>query len=188
MESAATVVSASLAAAEASTISTPEVTAAMRVSSVASAEPFVAAEPATVPAAFAAKPFATPESTTAMPFAFAAEITPAPKPIVVTVPTPIIVATPTVVAVSTVIAASAVVAIEPGAGADKHAADKVIGTVVAVGRAIIRIVIVVAIRTNRRRPVVFRSYIHGTESDSDVNLRLRGACRYYENPEQQSVL
>jgi hypothetical protein len=65
--------------------------------------------------------------------------------------------TPSVVTAS-VVAASvetasivtpAVVAVEPGAGADKDAADEVIGAVEAVRRAFVRIIIIVAVSAYR---------------------------------------
>jgi hypothetical protein len=64
-------------------------------------------------------------------------------------------------------------AVEPRAGADKEAVCKVVWAVVAVRRAIIWVIPVVAVGANRSRPVVAR-----TNSDADNHsLRVRRSCR-----------
>ena len=57
-----------------------------------------------------------------------------------------------------------VAAVIPGAGADEHSAVEPLRTVVSVGGAAIRRVVVIAVRTNRRG------------SDADGNLSRGGCC------------
>ncbi len=71
---------------------------------------------------------------------------------------------------------------EPRAGADEHAAHKPIGTVVAVRRASVRVVPVVAIRANRSRPHRNADWPH---SHAHRNLRLRIRERHNRHHRQQ---
>ena len=70
-------------------------------------------------------------------------------------------------------AASAVEAVEPRAGADEDAADEVVRAVVAVGCARVRSVGVVAVSADR-------SWTHWTDTNSEGDLRVRGAYRNHE--------
>ena len=74
---------------------------------------------------------------------------------------------------TTVEAASAVEAVEPRAGADEDAADEVVRAVVAVGCARVRSVRVVAVSADR-------SWTHWTDTNSEGDLRVRGAYRNHE--------
>ncbi len=80
-----------------------------------------------------------------------------------------------VVAVSRVtatIVTVTVVAMEPGSGADKDTADKVVWTVVAVRRTRIWVIAVVAVSANRSG-----SYISGTNSNANGDLSVGVTCR-----------
>jgi hypothetical protein len=77
-----------------------------------------------------------------------------------------------VVAVST----AAVIAVVPRAGADKDATHKVVWTVVAVRRARIWGIPVVAVGANWSR-----SYITGTDSNANGNLSVGVTCRKHQN-------
>jgi hypothetical protein len=71
---------------------------------------------------------------------------------------------PTAVVATTPIAATPI-AVVPGAGADKHAAHKPVGPVVAVRRAGVGVIIIIAVGTNWRwayvsRAVVARAYTY----------------------------
>jgi hypothetical protein len=70
------------------------------------------------------------------------------------------------VAVSAAVVAVSVIAVEPGAGADEDAAGEPIRTVVAVGCAGVRIIIVVAISTDWRGAVIGRGANSNAEGDA----------------------
>jgi hypothetical protein len=74
----------------------------------------------------------------------------------VAIAAPAIVATVVIAAsvVATPVIPVSVVAVIPGAGTDKHAAYEVTRPVIAIGRAVIGIVVVVAVGTDRGRAVV----------------------------------
>ena len=74
---------------------------------------------------------------------------------------------------TTVEAASAVEAVEPRAGADEDAADEVVRAVVAVGRAGVGRIRVVAVSADR-------SWTNWTDTNSEGDLRVRGAYRNHE--------
>jgi hypothetical protein len=80
--------------------------------------------------------------------------------------------------------AAAIESVEPRAGADKCSAHEIVRTVVAIGRAGIRRVVIIAIRANRRRPNVRRPH---SESNSDSNLRAGGSRDSHAEPEQHRV-
>jgi len=91
---------------------------------------------------------------------------------------------PTIVAASIIgpgpaIVAAAIVAVEPGTCANENAVHKPVRAVVAVGGAVVGIVIVVAITANGSRAVIDRA----ADADGDAHLRLRAAGR---NEKQQS--
>lgn len=88
------------------------------------------------------------------------------------------------------IAGASVEAVEPRTSADKHAADKPVRTVVAVGRAGVWVIRVVPVGAHGRRADVRRADSHRDRSDSDADrnaLCLRGRCgnqeysKYREN-------
>lgn len=56
-----------------------------------------------------------------------------------------------------------VVPVIPRAGADEHATDEPVWTVVAVRRTSIRVIIIVAIGAYRHRPNVSRAYTHAND-------------------------
>jgi len=78
------------------------------------------------------------------------------------------------VKVATIVAASVVwmsPAVVPGASADKDPVHEPVRTVVAVGRATIRIVRVIAVSTDRRASHITAEA--NADSDSDLSLRIR---------------
>jgi len=71
-------------------------------------------------------------------------------------------------------------ATEPGSGSDKEPAGKPIRPVVAIRRAVIRVITVVAVGAHRRRPVVTiaRTVHRAADSNADDNsLRMRRNSR-----------
>lgn len=88
----------------------------------------------------------------------------------------------TIIAVpgAAIIAASVVTAI-PGSGTNKHASNKVAGPVITVGCAGIRIVAVVTIRTDRRRP---NTGVHRAYSNAHSDLGACISCGKEQNPQQ----
>jgi hypothetical protein len=75
------------------------------------------------------------------------------------------------VVVATPVSTAAIVAVVPRAGADKDAADEVIGTVKAIRCASVGVVAIVSIRANRSR----------ADSDANGNLSMGVACGKHEN-------
>jgi hypothetical protein len=92
------------------------------------------------------------------------------------------------VAVAPVAVAIPVTAI-PRADSDEHAAHKILGPVITVGRAVVRVIIIVAVGACRRRNVNPFG-VHGTnpDPDSDRHLGLSVARRKQENSQQSDVL
>ncbi len=131
---------------------TVETSAAVETTGVASETP--AAMKATITASEAA---AVEASATAE---IASAVTPARPPIEATS----IIATSieTAAIVAAAIETAPVIGVIPGAGTDKHAVNKVVRAVVAIRRATIRVIPVVAVGADRSRPVVRR-----TNSDAD---------------------
>jgi hypothetical protein len=125
----------------------------------------------------AAESFPMP-STFAMEFAVTAEAVFMPIPIapVKTRPAP-------------VEPAAAVVTMEPRTSADKYASDKVIGTVVAVWRASVGGIPIVAVRADWRDVNVSRPAINrrNSNSNSEPNLRVGCSRHNHAKPEQNSV-
>jgi hypothetical protein len=78
-------------------------------------------------------------------------------------------------------AATAIEPMEPRTGANKHSPGKIIRSVVAVGRACVRGIPVVAIRADRGRANVGRAKLN-------CNLRMGCPCNNHEKPEQNDVL
>ena len=77
------------------------------------------------------------------------------------------------IAETTTVETTSIEAMEPRAGANKEAIHKVVRTVVAVRRASIRVIPVVAVGAHRSRPVIAR-----TNSNADNHsLRVRRSCR-----------
>jgi len=74
--------------------------------------------------------------------------------------------------------------VEPRAGTDKHATDEPLRSVVAVRRAGVRVVAIIAVRANRCRAVVGRSVIiAGAHSYAHKHsLRVRKGCEEEANP------
>ena len=87
--------------------------------------------------------------------------------------------------VTRAVKAAPVKPVEPGAGTDKHATDEPLRSVVAVRRAGVRVVAIIAVRTNRCRAVVGRSVIiAGTHSYAHKHsLRLGKGCEEEASPE-----
>jgi len=85
--------------------------------------------------------------------------------------------------------ATAIEAMEPRPRTNKHAAGKIIRPVVAVGRAGIRGIPVVTVGTDRSRPNVAWCNVArpASKSDSNPDLRVRGARHYHAKPEQHCI-
>ena len=87
--------------------------------------------------------------------------------------------------------ASTMESMEPRAHADKHAVHEVIRAPIAVRRAVIRVIIVIPVTANRRRPIitVITSIIRAvvrTHPHSNLCIRVGGGKK--QNPKQCSVL
>jgi hypothetical protein len=111
----------------------------------------------------------------------------------VTIPEPVMI-TESVVAAEITIAGpviAAVETVEPGTRADKNAAIEVFGSVIAVGRASVWVVSVVAVgAVGRRTDVSRRRNIARTNSNADAksHLGIGGRAREnYEKPEQTKI-
>jgi hypothetical protein len=83
------------------------------------------------------------------------------------------------------IEAATVVAVKPGAGADKHAAYKVVRPVIAIGRAGIRVVAIITVGAHRRRSKACG--VHRTYSNAHGNLCPRVSCGKEQNAQQCSI-
>jgi hypothetical protein len=85
---------------------------------------------------------------------------------------------------------TAVVTMEPRTSADKHAPDKVIRTVVAVWRASVGGIPIVAVCADWRSVNVSGPAINRRHSNSNSEADLRVGCsrHYHAKPEQNSVL
>jgi hypothetical protein len=152
MEPAATATVEATSTATTEATSTTTVEAASTITAMepaATLKPVTATGSATLEATTTTRPSAAAEalvpaeSTAAMPSAFATEsaIATAPTTTVVTAPSAIV--TPTVVATTVVT--------EPRSYANKHAVVKIIPTVISVGCARVGRIVIVAVRTIRRR-------------------------------------
>jgi hypothetical protein len=84
--------------------------------------------------------------------------------------------------------ATAVEAMEPWTRADEHAAGKIVRAIVAIRRAGIRGVPVIAISADRGRANVGWGYVPWPKSNANPNLRVSRARHYHAKPEQYSVL
>jgi hypothetical protein len=80
---------------------------------------------------------------------------------------------PAVAIVRTPVISRSIIAVIPGACADEDAANKVTRPVIPIGRAGIRIIVIVAIRANRRRS----DGISGAIAHAHSDLRRRVHCR-----------
>ena len=78
----------------------------------------------------------------------------------------------------------AVVAVIPRTGADEHATYKPARTVVAIGRAGVRIIAVVTIGADRRWS---NAGVHGTYADTHSNLGVSASRGKKQNPQQCSI-
>lgn len=80
---------------------------------------------------------------------------------------------------TSVITGAAIVAVKPGAGADKNSAREPGRAVVSIGRASVRIIVIIAISANRRRANVDRRRrnIGWTESEADHDSLRMGIWR-----------
>jgi hypothetical protein len=114
--------------------------------------------------------------TTAMPAVFPTESVATPETLMVTVPATAIVPAPTAVEAATTVEAT-----EPRTCASKYSPCKIIRAVVAVRRACVRGIPIIAIRADRSRANVGRAKLNG-------NLCVGCPCHNHENPEQNSVL
>src|SRR6266700_2256403 len=121
-----------------------ETSAAVKATGVAS-EP-TAAMKATITASEAAAVEAS------APAEIASAVTPARSPIEAT--SVIAASIETAAIVAAAVKTAPVIAAVPGAGADKHAVDKVVRAIVAVRSTAIRVIPVVAVGADRSRPVV----------------------------------
>jgi hypothetical protein len=80
--------------------------------------------------------------------------------------------------------AAAVKPVEPRAGADKHATREPLRSVVAVRRAGVRVIAIVAVGADWWRAVVGRAVIAGAHSHAhNHSLRVRKGCQEEANPE-----
>jgi hypothetical protein len=139
--------------------------------SPASAHGCAAAGPFTMPSAFSMKFAATAES------------------VIMSVPTASIVARPATVKLATTIEATAAVeTMKPRTRANKHAPGKIVRTVVAVWRACVWGIPIVAIGTDWRRLDVGRPNGGRPESHCNPNLRVGCTRHNHANPKQNSVL
>jgi hypothetical protein len=131
---------------------------------------------ASMKSAITAKAFTTMESTVAAEAFVRKPASVAIAIITTTVKTPAVVA-PSVVAAAIeawpAIKSWPVVAMEPWARSDKNSSDEPIGAVVAVGRAAVRIIIIVAISTDWRRPYVRWSHANADKDSLCVGERRR---------------
>src|SRR5947207_3397246 len=130
---------------------------------------------AVAPASVAASP--TVVATVASPIAMSPPIAMAPIATPAVVPTTVV---PTAIVRTPVISRS-IIAVIPGAYADEHAADEVARPVKSIGRAGIRIIVIVAIRANRRRP----NRVSRTIAHAHSDLRRRMYCRYSQQDSKQ---
>jgi hypothetical protein len=89
---------------------------------------------------------------------------------------------------SAVESATAVEAMEPWARADEYAAGKIVRAIVAIRRAGIRGIPVIAIGADRGRPDVGWGNVPWPKSNSNPNLRVGRARHNHANPEQYSAL
>ena len=88
---------------------------------------------------------------------------------------------PAVTIVRTPVISRSIIAVIPGACADEHTADKVARPVKSIGRAGIGIIVIVAIRANRRRP----NRVSRTIAHAHSDLRRRMYCRYSQQDSKQ---
>ena len=86
---------------------------------------------------------------------------------------------PSIVGPRPAVVASAIVTVEPRTRANEDAVHKPVRAVIAVGRATIRVVVVITVTANGSRAVIDGA----ADSDGDADLRLRAAA---ESEEQQS--
>lgn len=84
--------------------------------------------------------------------------------------------------------ATAVEAMEPWTRADEHAAGKIVRAIVAIRRAGIRGIPVIAIGAGRSRPNVGWGHVPWPKSNSNPNLRVGRARHNHAKPEQNCVL
>jgi len=94
----------------------------------------------------------------------------------------------TVKPATTIEAATAVETMEPRTRPNKHALGKIVRTVVAVWRACVWGIPIVAIGTDRRWLDVSRPNVGRPESYCNPNLRVGCTRHNHANPEQNSVL
>jgi hypothetical protein len=91
-----------------------------------------------------------------------------------------------------VITPSAIESMEPRARANEYAAHEIIRAVVAVRRARVRSIIIVAIYTCRGRtdvswPSICGTRVHRPDPNSKPDLRLSGSCRNHENSQKYRI-
>jgi hypothetical protein len=94
---------------------------------------------------------------------------------------PVAISGPITISGATVVAVSIVAAAIPRAGTDEHAACKPVRAVVAIGCARVRIIPVIAIRTDGSRT---DAGIDRTNANAHGNLGMRGSCGKKQNPQQ----
>jgi hypothetical protein len=103
-----------------------------------------------------------------------------------------VVSTATVVAAATVVATASPVAVIPGASTDKEAADEPARSIVSIRRASVRIVVVVAPRTDRSRvsiPIIPVSSVTNPDAHTylSVSRSRHERCGNYQRAEQQKI-
>ena len=160
-----------------------ESTTAVRIAVEAAIAPTVKTFPATEAAVM--RSLAATKATFTVPAAVAAKTLASETvaPVKVTVSPATLVSTATVVAGSNVESAFAVEAMKPGSRADEHTIVKIVRAVIPVGSAVVRSVIVISVRANRRRPHIDRA-----DADRHAHLRVGRSCSHYQDSKQNRVL
>jgi hypothetical protein len=148
--------------------------APVSVKLVTASEPTVMEAFTTMESSVAMEALVPAEFTTAAPFAFATKFIPATESVMIPVP-------PTVIE-----------AMKPRADTDKYAANKIIRTVVAIRRAYVWGIAIVAIRADRSRHDIGRFSVAWPNPNSDPKPDLRVGnlcpCHNHEKSKQNSVL
>src|SRR6266567_3436865 len=116
------------------------------------------------------------------PAEIASAVTPARSPIEAT--SVIAASIETAAIVAAAVKTAPVIAVMPGAGADKHAVDKVVRAIVAVRSTAIRVIPVVAVGADRSRPVVRRT---NSNADKHSLCVRRNRHREHANRQQRKI-
>src|SRR6266567_3400222 len=140
----------------------------------------VASETAAMKATITASEAAAVEASA--PAEIASAVTPARSPIEAT--SVIAASIETAAIVAAAVKTAPVIAAVPGAGADKHAVDKVVRAIVAVRSTAIRVIPVVAVGADRSRPVVRRT---NSNADKHSLCVRRNRHREHANRQQRKI-